>query len=67
MGSCSNRPESKEERVARFASEVINSHELRNGSERGFEHFQDTTGERIRGEMGVEKGNQFISDLRKYS
>jgi hypothetical protein len=59
MGSNSNRSESKSEKLNRFADNVrigdISS-----------SNWQTSKGAEIRGKMGVEKGNQFIADMKKY-
>lgn len=60
MGSCSNRGESKEEKIGRFAKEVSSTRDTSNFD------WQISKGAEIRGTLGVEKGNQFISDMRKY-
>ena len=59
MGSNSNRSENKSERTTRFAKEVISGNT--NSSS-----WQTSKGAEIRGRMGIEKGNQFIADMKKY-
>ena len=59
MGSNSNRSESKSEKLNRFANNV------RTGDTSSFT-WQTSKGAEIRGKMGVEKGNQFIADMKKY-
>ena len=60
MGSNSNRSESKSERIERYGKEVRNTKDISSSS------FQLSTGAKIRGEMGIEKGNQFIKEMNKY-
>lgn len=60
MGSNSNRTETKQERLVRFAKNVTTGNT--NSSE-----WQTSKGAEIRGKMGVEKGNKFIADMKKYS
>lgn len=59
MGSNSNRSESKSEKLDRFAKEV------RRGDTTS-SNWQTSKGAEIRGSMGVNKGNQFIADMKKY-
>jgi len=59
MGSNSNRSESKNERLNRFANNA------RTG-DTSSSSWQISKGAEIRGRMGVEKGNQFIADMKKY-
>jgi len=59
MGSNSNRSESKSERLNRFADSA------RTG-DTSSSNWQISKGAEIRGRMGVEKGNQFIADMKKY-
>jgi hypothetical protein len=59
MGSNSNRGETRDEMLNRFATKVRSTRDI--GSE-----FQSATGAEIRGKLGIEKGNQFIEDMRKY-
>ena len=60
MGSNSNRSETKNESLNRLGSSV------RNDRDTSSTKFQTSTGAEIRGKMGVEKGNEFISDMKKY-
>lgn len=57
MGSCSNRTETKTEKLGRFAKEV---HSADTSS---FE-WQTSKGAEIRGELGVKNGNKFIEALK---
>ena len=59
MGSNSNRSESKSEQLNRFANNA------RTGNTSS-SNWQTSKGAEIRGKMGVEKGNQFIADMKKY-
>lgn len=59
MGSNSNRSETKNERINRFAENA------RTGNTSSFD-WQISKGAEIRGRIGVEKGNQFIADMKKY-
>lgn len=68
MGSCSNRSDSKEEKIGKWAKEISQNRSFVNGrSESSYEEFHSTTGAKIRGELGVEKGNEFIEAIRKAS
>ena len=59
MGSCSNRGETKEEKTSRFVQNIL--------STKNFDtNWQSSKGAKIRGMLGVEKGNQFIKDIKKY-
>ena len=60
MGSCSNRNETENERLGRFAREVSTQRDTSNSD------WQCSKGAEIRGRLGVEKGNQFIADMNKY-
>ena len=60
MGSCSNRSETREEKLGRYAKEVSSTRDTSS-----FE-WQTSKGAEIRGTLGVEKGNQFITDMKKY-
>ncbi|MFA5759753.1 MAG: hypothetical protein WC942_10415 [Clostridia bacterium] len=60
MGSCSNRGLTKEEKLAGYAKQVFSCKDTT-----AFE-WQTTTGARIRGELGIKRGNSFISDMNKY-
>ena len=64
MGSCSNRSETREEKVGRYASEVSKASRTQSHWQDNYENFQSSTGAKIRGEMGVEKGNAFIEAIR---
>jgi hypothetical protein len=59
MGSNSNRSETRSETLNRFANNV------RSGKTSD-SNWQISKGAEIRGKLGVEKGNQFISDMKKY-
>ncbi len=59
MGSCSNRGETRNETLGRFAKEV--------SQEKRFDFdWQISKGAEIRGKLGVDKGNRFINDMKKY-
>lgn len=60
MGSNSNRNETREEVVSRLSNQVRSTRDTSDFN------FQISTGAEIRGRMGVEKGNQFINDMKKY-
>jgi hypothetical protein len=60
MGSNSNRSETRSESLNRLSSTIRNQKNISDSK------FQTTTGAEIRGKLGVEKGNQFISDMKKY-
>lgn len=60
MGSNSNRGETKNERLGRFASDIANTKDTSSFK------WQTSKGAEIRGQLGVEKGNQFIKDMEKY-
>ena len=60
MGQNSNRSETREEKLSGYAKQVLNTRDISDFN------FQISTGAKIRGEMGVEKGNQFIRDIQKY-
>lgn len=57
MGSCSNRT-SKEERISGCVRKIIETKDTNSLD------FQIRTGAKIRGEMGIEKGNAFIKAIR---
>lgn len=59
MGSMSNRPLSKSEEIGKFVEEIIKN---RNQTE-SFD-WQTSTGAKIRGKMGVEKGNELIRTIK---
>lgn len=66
MGHCSNRSDTKAEKIAKWAKEISSNKSFIHGrSESAFEEFHSTTGARIRGELGIEKGNAFIDAIRK--
>jgi len=67
MGSCSNRSKSKSEKIARFAGEISRANRTQTHWQDNYENFQSNEGARIRGEMGVKKGNEFIEAIRKAS
>ena len=60
MGSCSNRGETREEKITRFAKEVISERDISRTE------WQSSKGAEIRGVMGIDKGNEFINDMKKY-
>ena len=57
MGSCSNRSDTKSERIAKYAKEISNTRDTST-----FE-FQAGMGAKIRGDLGIKKGNEFISAI----
>lgn len=59
MGSNSNRSETRSETMNRFIENAIS------GKTSDFS-WQLSKGAEIRGKMGVEKGNAFIADMKKY-
>lgn len=59
MGSNSNRSETRSETMNRFI-ENARSGKTSDSS------WQLSKGAEIRGKMGVEKGNAFIADMKKY-
>lgn len=59
MGSNSNRPENQDEKIGRFAKEVINGNSQS-------EEWQCSKGAEIRGSMGIEKGNEFIKSMNNF-
>jgi hypothetical protein len=59
MGSNSNRSETRSETLNRFASNVRTNYTSSS-------NWQTSKGAEIRGKMGVEKGNAFIADMKKY-
>jgi len=61
MGSNSNRSMSKDERISDYARQISNTRDTSSSS------FQASTGAKIRGEMGVEKGNAFIAAIKNAS
>ena len=61
MGQNSNRGLTREEEIAQYAKEVA---ECRNINDTD---FQISTGAEIRGKLGIEKGNDFIRNIRKIS
>lgn len=67
MGSCSNRSETREEKISRFAGEISRANRTQTHWQNNHEDFQSNEGARIRGEMGVKKGNEFIEAIRKAS
>jgi len=54
MGSCSNRGETKEEKIGRLAKEISVAKDTSSSD------WQTSKGAEIRGTMGVERGNAFI-------
>ena len=66
MGSCSNRSDTREERIGKYAKEIIKANRTQSYWQDNYGKFQSTIGARIRGEMGERKGNEFIKDIRKY-
>jgi hypothetical protein len=66
MGHCSNRPDTQEEKISKWAKEISQNTAFISGrSESAYEDFHSTTGARIRGEMGIEKGNKFIEAIKE--
>ena len=61
MGSNSNRPDTKEEKIAKFTGRIAEAKRLHTD----YSDFQTTVGAEIRGEMGIEKGNEFIKAINK--
>jgi len=59
MGSNSNRSETRSETLNRFANNA------RTGKTND-SSWQTSKGAEIRGKLGVEKGNAFIADMKKY-
>ena len=59
MGSCSNRSLTKSERIAKYAKEISSTRDTSDFK------FQIGTGARIRGELGIEKGNAFIEAIKE--
>lgn len=60
MGSCSNRDETKEEKIGRFAKEIYSTRDVSSFN------WQMSKGAEIRGILGVEKGNKFIKTIKKF-
>ena len=68
MGHCSNRSDTREEKLGKWAKEIAQNRSFVNGrSETAFEDFHSTTGAKIRGELGIEKGNAFIEAIKNAS
>ena len=61
MGHNSNRPLNRGERIAKYAKKIS---EHRGSRDRDFS-FETQVGAEIRGQMGIERGNQFIDAIRK--
>lgn len=61
MGSCSNRSLTKSERLANYAKDVSNCRDISSFK------FQTNTGAKIRGDLGVERGNAFIKAMKEAS
>ena len=59
MGSNSNRSETRSEKLNRFSNNVRSGRTSDSS-------WQTSKGAEIRGSMGVEKGNAFIADMKKY-
>lgn len=59
MGSNSNRSKTREEKLNEFSKSV------RRNNTNSF-NWQISEGAKIRGMLGVEKGNKFIEDMKKY-
>ena len=59
MGSCSNRSLTKNERLANHVKEIARCRDISDFN------WQISTGAKIRGELGVEKGNDFIKAIKK--
>lgn len=58
MGSCSNRSDTQAEKIAKFAEQVANTRDVSSFD------FQISTGAKIRGQLGIEKGNAFIKAIK---
>lgn len=67
MGSCSNRSETKNEKIGRYATEVSRANRSQTNWQDNYEKFQSSTGASIRGTMGIEKGNAFIQAIKNTS
>ena len=67
MGSCSNRPDTKQERLGKYAKKIAEASGSQSSWEENYEKFQFTTGAKIRGDLGIEKGNAFIKAIREAS
>lgn len=65
MGSNSNRTLNKEEKMVNYAKEII--HHSNNPMGKSAWDFETSIGARIRGEMGIEKGNKFIESIKQAS
>jgi len=66
MGHCSNRSETRGEKLSRWTKEISQNKSFIYGrSEKAFEDFYCKTGARIRSELGVKKGNEFINAIKK--
>lgn len=61
MGSNSNRGPSRSEKIGYYAEEISRTRDISSSE------FQFSTGARIRGEMGVERGNAFIKAIKDAS
>ena len=61
MGSCSNRGETREERLGRFAKNISSTRDTSS-----FE-WQTSKGAEIRGELGIKRGNEFIKAIKEAS
>lgn len=59
MGHCSNRSLTKGERISEYTKKIS---ECRDTSDF---NWQISTGAKIRGELGVEKGNAFIKAIKE--
>jgi hypothetical protein len=66
MGHCSNRSETKAEKISRWAKEISqNKSFVHSRSESAYTDFHSSIGALIRGELGIEKGNAFIEAIKK--
>jgi len=61
MGSNSNRSLTKQEKIGKYAKDVANCRDTSDF------YWQTSTGAKIRGELGVERGNEFIQAIKKAS
>lgn len=59
MGSNSNKSLTKEGRILKLVNKTMNSKDTNSFD------YQTTTGAKIRGELGIEKGNKLIKTLKE--